>query len=134
MHKIFLSFFITTLLFAQMFNQNTKHYTQQWNAKQLFEMSTSQNLTTSQKGIVLNDQILIEDDGPASGYSSNPGALEVIKKGILLKKVLKIKTLPVEGAYIAALLYPDFPSEPNNGRHVVFNINGHDINYKVNHF
>ncbi len=134
MNKIFLPFFITTLLFVQIYGQSLKHYSQRWNAEQLFEMSTSQNLMISPKGILLNDQILVEDDAPASGYSSNPGALEVVKEGILLKKILKIERLPVKEAYIAALLYPDFPPEPNNGRHVVFNINGHDINYEVNHF
>lgn len=132
MNKILL---ITFLLFEQnMFGQNTGNYSQQWNAKDLFETSTSQGLKLSGKGIVLDDQILIEDDGPASGYSSNPGALEIIGKNIQIKKILKIKKLPVKEAYIAALLYPEFPATPNNGRHIVINLNGHEIIYEVNHF
>ncbi len=105
-----------------------------WQAKELFDQSTSQRLMYSSGQITLENSILIEDDGPACGYSSNPSALEIIDKTILIKKILHLDAAPVNVAYIAMLVYPEYPPEPNNGRHLVFKINGHEIIYEVNHF
>ena len=88
----------------------------------------------SDDGITLENQLLIEDDAPACGYSSKEGSVEVLKKGIVIKKILQIEKLPVEPAKIAMLVYPDFPPQPNNGRHLLFNVNGHDIAYELKHF
>ncbi len=103
-------------------------------SKTLFMNSTSRGLMLTDEGISLENQILIEDDAPACGYSEKDGAYEVLKKGIMIKKILLVEEEPIVPAKIAMLVYPDFPEQPNNGRHLIFNVNGHEIKYEVKHF
>ena len=102
--------------------------------KTLYMNSTSHGIMLTDNGITLENQLLIEDDAPACGFSNKEEAIEVLKEGIVIKKILRIEKQPVAPARIAMLVYPDFPSEPNNGRHLIFNVNGHEIKYEVKHF
>ncbi len=113
---------------------NRKSYQLEFSAEALFMNSTSRGIIFSDDGITLENQILIEDDAPACGYSSKEGSFEILKKGVVIKKILKIEALPVAPARIAMLVYPDFPPQPNNGRHLLFHVNGHEIEYEVKHF
>ncbi len=99
-----------------------------------FMRSTSRGVMLSDDGITLENQLLIEDDAPACGYSSREGSAEILKKGVIIKKVLHIEEPPVALAKLVMLVYPDFPPRANNGRHLLFNVNGHDIAYEVRHF
>lgn len=107
---------------------------QSWTAEQLFAASRSSGLMVDGGKITLEDRVLVEDDGPACGYSSNPSAAEVLSEGIVLRKTLMVDRLPARSAWVTALLYPDHPPEPNNGRHVVFTVNGRDVQCEVRHF
>ncbi|MEN8230644.1 MAG: transglutaminase domain-containing protein [Bacteroidota bacterium] len=109
-------------------------YRLELSAEALFMRSTSQGTMLTENGITLEDQLLIEDDAPAFGYSSMEGSAEILKKGIVIKKVLKIGEQPVGPAKIVMLVYPDFPPQPNNGHHLIFSINGNEIKYEVKHF
>lgn len=109
-------------------------YQLEFSAETLFTNSTSRGMMMSNDGITLENQILIEDDAPACGYSSKEGSIEVLKEGVAVKKILKIEEIPVGPARIAMLVYPDFPPQPNNGRHLLFTVNGHEIKYEVKHF
>lgn len=106
----------------------------EWSAEKLFMNSTSRGVMLVDDGITLENQFLIEDDAPACGYSSEDGSVEVFKEAVVVKKILRLDQVPVSPAKIAMMVYPDFPPEPNNGRHLVFSINGHEITYEVNHF
>lgn len=127
-------FCIMFLLLNIGFGQAVKENTIQWSAKELWPQSTSRGVQLDKELIVLNDQQLIEDDAPGFGFDSNPAANEVLKQGVVIKKILVIDRLPVKEAYITALLYPENPPIPNNGRHVVFSVNGHEVKYEVKHF
>ena len=105
-----------------------------WNADELFGAGTSSHMVLRNGSIMLDDAILIEDDAPACGYSANPSAVEIIKEGVILKKLLVVDRLPVRGAWVVAMVYPDNPPNPNNGRHLLFTVNGHEISYEVKHF
>ncbi len=105
-----------------------------WSAEEMFRAGTSSHMILQDGKIALDDRILIEDDAPACGYSADPSAVEIIMKGVVLKKVLILDRLPVRGAWVAAMVYPDNPPNPNNGRHLVFTVNGRDIPYEVKHF
>ena len=111
-----------------------KSYRLELSQESLFMNSTSQGVMLIDDGITLENQILIEDDAPAFGYSAKEGAAEVLKKGIIIKKILNIKDKPVAPVRLTMLVYPDYPPQPNNGRHLIFNVNGHEIKYGVNHF
>ena len=129
-----LPFLLTCTEDKTQLTSNWNSYQLQLSAEELFMNSTSKGMMMSDDGIILENQILIEDDAPACGYSSKEGSFEVLKKGVVIKKILKIEALPVAPARIAMLVYPDFPPQANNGRHLLFNVNGHDIEYEVNHF
>jgi len=107
---------------------------QSWTAEQLFAASRSSGLMVDDGRITLEDRVLVEDDGPACGYSSNPSAAEVLSEGIVLRKTLVVDRLPARAAWVTALLYPENPPEPNNGRSVVFTVNGHEVKCEVRHF
>ncbi len=115
-------------------DQEKSSYRKNFTAEGLFMNSTSRGMMLSDDGITLENQILIEDDAPACGYSSREGAMEVLKKGVVIKKILKIDETPVGPAWITMLVYPDFPPQANNGRHLLFTVNGHEIKYEVRHF
>ena len=105
-----------------------------WNVGELYQTSTSRNIVLDSSRITLDNHLLVEDDAPGCGYSSNPSSVEILKEGIVLKKTLLLKRVPVRGASVVAMFYPDNPPQPNNGRHVVFTVNGHDIPCEVRHF
>lgn len=106
-----------------------------WQFTELYQQSTSNNITQTDDGLVLDNQILIEDDSPAFGYSVTDGVEEIIEKDVVLKKILKIEHWPIEEAHIAMLVYPDYPPDPYNMRHLVFTVNGNeDIVYELKHF
>ncbi len=109
-------------------------YRLEYSAGDLFKNSTSRGMMLSNAGITLENQILIEDDAPACGYSSKEGSIEILKENVVIKKILKIEETPVGPAWIAMLVYPDFPEKANNGRHLLFTVNGHEIKYEVRHF
>ncbi len=115
-------------------SSGVKSFHREWPANTLFMNSTSRSMMTTDTGITLENQILIEDDAPACGYSSKEGSVEVLKKGVLIKKILILNEIPAGPAWIAMLVYPDFPPQPNNGRHLLFTVNGHKIKYEVRHF
>lgn len=134
-HPIRALFFCCIALLVTMARgQSVRENNVQWTAKELWPDATSQGVILEKGSIILNDQHLIEDDAPGCGFDSNPASIEVLKGGVVLKKILIVDRLPVKEACIVALLYPKFPPNPNNGRHVVFNVNGYETSYEVNHF
>jgi hypothetical protein len=106
----------------------------EYSAETLYKNSTSRGMMISEDGITLENQILIEDDAPAFGYSVNEGASEILEDGIVIKKILEIDQSPAGPAWIAMLVYPDYPDMANNGRHLLFTVNDHEIKYEVKHF
>ena len=108
--------------------------TLRWTAEQFFAAGQSQAMILRDSGITLERNILIEDDAPACGYSSDPSSVEILSDGIVLKKTLILNELPAFGAWVMAMFYPDNPPLPNNGRHVLFTVNGTDIPCEVRHF
>lgn len=119
-----------TLSIGQKKEINTLNYS----AKEFWETSISQGVMLENQSITLNNQQLTEDDSPGFGFDSRPSSNEVLKKGIVIKKILNVERIPVKEAYVVALLYPEFPPIPNNGRHIVVNINGYETTYEVKHF
>lgn len=105
-----------------------------WSAEQLYAEGRSSAIAVHAGVLTLDDHILIEDDAPGCGYSSHPSALEILREGIVLRKTLVLDRLPVRSASVVALLYPDDPTHPNNGRHVVFTVNGTDVSHELKHF
>lgn len=114
--------------------QSQEENKQQWTAEEFWKNATSKGICVEKGAIVLENQQLVEDDSPGFGFDSDPASNEVLKQGVLLRKTLIVERVPVKGAYAVALLYPENPSMPNNGRHVVFNVNGYETTYEVNHF
>ena len=108
--------------------------TLKYSAKEYWETAISHGVMLVNGSIVLNNQQLIEDDSPGFGFDSRTSSNEVLKNGIVIKKILNVDRIPVKEAYVAALLYPAFPAVPNNGRHIVVNINGYEAIYEVKHF
>ncbi len=87
------------------------------------------------EGVTLNDLLLIEDDAPAFGFSVEEDGEEILRKGVVLRKTLNLETWPIRSAHLVMLVYPVHPPEPNNGRHLVFTVNGQNCKpYEVNHF
>lgn len=121
-------------LISVLFANKRIEYKITFDADNLFQQSTSQRLVYESGSIKLENSILVEDDGPACGYSAKESALVIIDSTTQIKKRLFLKNKPVNTAFIAMMVYPDFPPEPNNGRHLVFNVNGNRIIYEVNHF
>lgn len=109
-------------------------WSRKWEAAELFRAGTSLHMVLNSGAITLEKNMLVEDDAPGCGYSSNPGSIEILKEGVVLKKVLMLDRIPLQQGFVVAMLYPDYPPEPNNGRHVVFTVNGHDISWEVKHF
>jgi hypothetical protein len=105
-----------------------------WDAAAAFAAGTSSHAALHDGSITLEDHVLVEDDAPACGYSPDPSSIEVLREGVTLKKTLVITRLPLRPGHIAAMFYPDEPPQPNNGRHIIFTVNGHDIPWEVNHF
>jgi len=114
--------------------QSQEESKQRWTAEEFWTNATSKGICFEKGAIVLENQQLIEDDSPGFGYDSDPASNEVLKQGVLLRKTVIVERVPVKEAYVVALLYPENPSSPNNGRHVVFNVNGYETTYEVNHF
>ena len=85
---------------------NMDSYRLQLSAKALFMNSTSLGMMISNDGITLENQVLIEDDAPACGYSPKEGSIEVLKEGVVIKKILKIEGIPVGPARIAMFGIP----------------------------
>jgi Transglutaminase-like superfamily len=109
--------------------------TRRWSHAELFDQGTRRGVAATAEGLVLDDRLLIEDDGPACGYSTVTGSEEILRQGIVLRKTLLVDRWPVREAEIVMLVYPVQPAEPNNGRHLLFRVNGHpDIVYEVKHF
>lgn len=115
---------------GQINNVNTLNYS----AKEFWETAISQGVMLENGSIVLNNQQLSEDDSPGFGFDSRPSSNEVLKKGVIIKKILNVERIPVKEAYVIVLLYPEYPPVPNNGRHIVVNINGFETTYEVKHF
>jgi hypothetical protein len=109
-------------------------FVRSWDAGQLFREGRSSSVILDAGKMTLENDMLIEDDAPGCGYSANPAAIEILRDGIVLKKMLILERLPVRGASVVAMFYPDNPTQPNNGRHVVFTVNGTDIPYEIRHF
>lgn len=105
-----------------------------WTAEQLFAASRSAGMMLDGARVTLENHVLVEDDGPACGYSANPSAVEILKEGVVLRKTFILDRLPARRAWVTAMFYPENPPEPNNGRHVVFTVNGHDVSCEVRHF
>jgi hypothetical protein len=126
--------FLTVILAAITTSQINNVNTLKFSAKEYWETAISQGVMLENGSIVLNNQQLIEDDSPGFGFDSKPSSNEVLKKGIVIKKILNVERIPVKEAYVVALLYPEFPPVPNNGRHIVINVNGYETIYEVKHF
>ena len=105
-----------------------------WEAGELFRAGCSSRMVLDGGAIRLEGNILIEDDAPGCGYSADPSSVEILKEGIVLKKTLVLVQLPSRAAYVVAMFYPDNPPAPNNGRHVIFTVNGHDVVWEMKHF
>jgi hypothetical protein len=106
-----------------------------WNSNELYERGARRGVAAGAEGLVLDDRLLVEDDAPACGYSTVDGSQEILRQGVVLRKTLLVDRWPVRGAEIVMLVYPVQPAEPNNGRHLVFKVNGRpDIVYEVKHF
>jgi len=143
MYKKYLNLLLISSVVSFLFNctgdqangpTNCNSYQLGFSAQALFINSTSLGMMISNDGITLENQVLIEDDAPACGYSPKESSIEVLKEGVVIKKILEIEGTPVGPARIVMLVYPDFPPQPNNGRHLLFTVNGHEIKYEVKHF
>jgi len=109
--------------------------TRRWNHDELYDQGARRGVAASAEGLVLDAGILVEDDAPAFGFSNVSGSEEILRPGIVLRKTLQVDRWPVSGAEIVMLVYPVQPPMPNNGRHLLFRVNGHpDIAYEVKHF
>lgn len=111
-----------------------QEYILRWEARELFLAGRSSAMILDGETITLENHCLVEDDAPGCGYSSNPSSAEILQSGIVLKKTLLLHRLPARSAAVVAMFYPENPPHPNNGRHVVFTVNGTDIPYEVKHF
>ncbi len=106
-----------------------------YNAEQLYFQSTSHGLELAGESIQNLPHDLIEDDAPGFGYSAQGGgSAETISGAVRIKKILILDKAPLDTAYIVGMFYPSNPPEPNNGRHLRFNVNGHIIDYVLEHF
>ncbi|RYC53494.1 transglutaminase-like domain-containing protein [Flagellimonas olearia] len=106
---------------------------QQWTAKELWDMSTSQGLQFQDDRIILEGHILIEDD--ASGLGTiDEGSWEIIKKGTILKKTLMVDRLPDTDAKLAILIYAVNTFDHSKQGKLQVRVNGNDpIFYQVRH-
>jgi hypothetical protein len=125
---IFMTFAVASQAFAQ------REFVRSWDPGQLFKEGRSSAVILDGGKMTLENHILIEDDSPGCGYSSNPASVEILRDGIVLKKTLILDRFPVRGASVVAMFYPDNPAQPNNGRHVVFTVNGTDFPCEIKHF
>ncbi len=106
-----------------------------WSPKELYDQGARRGVAATDEGLVLDGGLLVEDDAPACGYSTVSGSEEILRPGVVLRKTLLVDRWPVSGAEIVMLVYPVQPAEPNNGRHLLFRVNGRpDIVYEVKHF
>ena len=69
----------------------------QWSAEELFQLGTSHQVMADSDGATLSDQVLIEDDAPACGYTVEADVTEILEAGVVLKKTLVVGRLPVLG-------------------------------------
>jgi len=108
---------------------------QSFNAESLFQSGTSMGLQVSDKGIQNLPHHLIEDDAPGFGYSADgSGSTETITGDVVLKKLLYLVEAPTDTAYIVAMFYPSKPAQPNSGAQLRFIVNGHTLDYTLEHF
>jgi len=108
---------------------------QSFNAESLFQSGTSMGLQLSDKGIQNLPHHLIEDDAPGFGYSADgSGSAETITGDVVLKKMLNLAEAPIDTAYIVAMFYPSKPAQPNSGAQLRFIVNGHTLDYTLEHF
>lgn len=124
----------TLMLVFPLVAQENRTIQHRWDTHQVWESGTSSHTRMYSEGIGLDDQILIESDAPGVGYDSDPAAIEIIRDGIVMKKTVFVERVPVRTASVVALLYPDSPPEPNNGRHILVTVNGSSFTYEVKHF
>jgi hypothetical protein len=125
---LIMTFAIASQAFAQ------REFVRGWDAGQLFKEGRSSAVILDGGKMTLENHILVEDDSPGCGYSSNPSSVEILRDGIVLKKTLILDRSPARSASVVAMFYPDNPALPNNGRHVVFTVNGTDIRCEIKHF
>jgi len=111
-----------------------REFVRSWDAGRLYAAGRSSAMVLDGGKMTLEHNILIEDDAPGCGYSSNPSSIEILRDGIVLRKTLILDRLPARGASVVAMFYPDNPALPNNGRHVIFTVNGTEIPYEIKHF
>lgn len=85
-----------------------------FDAKTLFARSTNEGLRLGADGnsVELDAGVLIEDDGPAAGYSYKPSA-ETLKPGIRVRKTLLIPASAVRSATLLVASNDTFAAEIN---------------------
>jgi hypothetical protein len=70
-------------------------------------------------GVMLNDMVLIEDDGPGAGMSEKGTFLEDIHKGVLARKTFPLEDPTAVEAHIALML---LPLNKDRAKQVLFHI------------
>ena len=106
-----------------------------WSPKELYDQGARRGVAATDEGLVLDGGLLVEDDAPRLRLQHGERLGGDPPAGRRLRKTLLVDRWPVSGAEIVMLVYPVQPAEPNNGRHLLFRVNGRpDIVYEVKHF
>jgi len=67
--------------------------------------------TPDNHGVMLNDMVLIEDDGPGSGASEKGTYLEEIYSGVLAQKIFQLKDAKAFEAHVVLFMSPKNPDK-----------------------
>ena len=67
--------------------------------------------TPDKNGVMLNDMVLIEDDGPGSGASEKGTYLEEIYRGILAQKTFNLPDVKAFEAHVVLFMLPKNPDK-----------------------
>lgn len=108
--------------------------TQQWNARELWEATTSRGLQCRNGVIELENRILLESDAPGLG-TIDEDSWETIGSGIILRKTFIVEQNIIGQTTLTMLVYPLHPAEPMNGGRLMIHVNGYGpIFQEVRHF
>lgn len=105
-------------------------------ALEAYEWGFAFDLMRGDSGVVLNDLVLLEDDGPGSGHSEKGTFKESIHAGVLAKKTFKLEDPTAAEAHVVLYMEPATRDDQApyylvvNGRRIEGNpISWHDPNW-----